>query len=439
MSALARYFKQKGFEVAGYDRVLTNLTQQLVSEGIDIHYDESVNAIPERFLDKANTLVIYTPAIDSDHSELNFFRENNYRVEKRSAILGAIVNEGYGIAVAGTHGKTTISGMIAHILHNSGTGCNAFLGGISKNFNSNYVLNRDSEIYVVEADEYDRSFLTLHPHIAVITSADPDHLDIYGDIGRLKNSFSTFTSQVKKGGVLIIKQDVDIDIPGNIHTLRYSMNEKADYYSYNIQHRKLNYTFSIHTPRGDFHNVETGIFGRINIENSLAAFAACAEAGVKPEKIINSLASYQGIKRRFDIIIQSDELVLIDDYAHHPEELRAFIFSVQDAFPGKRIAGIFQPHLFTRTRDFAEGFASSLSLMDDVILLDIYPAREKPLEGVSSEMIFKQLTNRGRRILCKMNELTGIVKDLKPEVLLNMGAGDIDLAVEPLRKCFGKI
>jgi len=438
MSALARYFNSKGLKVAGYDKVSTSLTSQLISEGIHIHFEDDPNLISPEFKNNENTLVVYTPALNPDHGELKFFRENNFRIEKRSTVLGAIVNEGTGIAVAGTHGKTTISGMIAHILRDSGTGCNAFLGGICKNFNSNFVLNPASDLFVVEADEYDRSFHTLYPHIAVITATDPDHLDIYEDCEKMKASFETFISQVQENGVLIIRKNVDLHISGKIKVLRYFVNEETDYYAYNIKRTGFNYSFSIHTPSGNFHDVRTGVFGKINIENAVAAFAASMEAGIEPGKIIEASASFMGIKRRFDIIIQTENIVFIDDYAHHPEELKAFISSVKDAFPGRRIIGIFQPHLFTRTRDFAEGFAESLSLMEDVILMDIYPAREKPLKGITSDMILQKLTNKGRRILCKLDELPGIIENIEPDVLLNMGAGDIDLAIEPLRKILEK-
>ena len=439
MSALARYFNQKGLHVAGYDRVPSSLTNQLMSEGMDIHFEDNTDLIPEKFRQKDNTLVIFTPALNADHSELKYFRDNNFRVEKRSAVLGSITSEGKGVAVAGTHGKTTISGMIAHIFQSSGMGCNAFLGGICKNFDSNYVLNTDSNLFVVEADEYDRSFLTLHPQIALITAIDPDHLDIYGDIEKMKSSFETFVSQVKTSGILILKQGITMKVPPGIRILYYSMSEEADYYAFNIERKHLNYSFSLHTPAGDFHNLKTGIFGRINVENSVAAFAVTMEAGVPPEEINKAITSYEGVKRRFDIVIQSEKLIFIDDYAHHPEELKAFISSVNETFPGRKITGIFQPHLFSRTKDFAAEFAASLSLMDDVLLLDIYPAREKPVEGVSSELIFKQLTNKGQRIMCKMDELTHIVENIVPEVLLCMGAGDIDKAVAPLHKSLEKM
>lgn len=436
MSALARYFHQNGLVVAGYDRVSTVLTKNLISEGMNIHFEDNVALIPSEFKNRENTLIIYTPAINPDHQELNYFVINNFKVQKRSAILGQIVNEGKSFAVAGTHGKTTISGMIAHVLHESGKGCNAFLGGICKNFNSNYVLNRDSELYVVEADEYDRSFLSLQPDIALISALAPDHLDIYQNMENLKSAFEEFILRIKPGGSLICKKGLELKSPDNIKTFYYSLNEDADYYAFNIERQKMLYSFNIHTPEGDFYNLKTGIFGKINVENSVAAFAVAMEAGLKPDKIISAISTYQGIKRRFDIIINTSEYVYIDDYAHHPDELRAIISSVKEIFPEKKITGIFQPHLFSRTRDFAVEFADSLSLLDDVILLDIYPAREKPIKGVDSGIIIKKLSNKGLRKLYNLNEVIDKLDFFETQVLLTLGAGNIDQLVEPIKKYF---
>ena len=433
MSALARYFVQKGHSVAGYDRVSTTLTQKLEEEGMMIHYDDKPSLIPVSFTEPSKTLVIYTPAIPADHRELNYFRENHFMVLKRSVVLGEIVKSGRSIAVAGTHGKTTISGMIAHIFHESGYGCNAFLGGISVNYGTNCIINPASDKFVVEADEFDRSFLTLFPEIALITAMDADHLDIYGDTGKLKDSFSRFASQVQKDGVLIIKKGVEIDEPEGKRILSYSMHETADYYASDIEPDNLIYRFNMHTPAGVIYPVTTGILGRINVENSLAAIAVAIEAGVDPELAIRAVKTYKGIRRRFDVVINTPNLIYIDDYAHHPEELRAIISSVKELFPEKRISGVFQPHLYSRTRDFAAGFAVSLSLLDDVILLDIYPAREVPIEGVSSELIFSRLVNKGKRIMCNMSGLEDAVETIHPEVLLTMGAGDIDKMTEILK------
>ncbi len=434
MSALARYFLHKGMLVGGYDRVATPLTAKLETEGMQIHYKDDPLLIAREFSKPENTLVIYTPAIPPFHKELNYFRNNGYQLHKRAEVLGSIINNGTGIAVAGTHGKTSVSSLTAHLLHDSGFGCNAFLGGISINYNSNYILNDNSDIYVVEADEYDRSFLSLNPQIAVITAVDADHLDIYGNRENIKAAFQQFASQVKTEGVILMKKNVDMDLPGKNRILYYSMNEKADYFSYAITQKNPGYIFSLHTPYGDFHEVHSVIPGRINIENTIAAFAAAMEAGARPEKLLNSLKTYKGIKRRFEIIINSPNLVYIDDYAHHPEELKALINSLKEIFPGKDITGIFQPHLFTRTRDFASEFAKSLSLLDDVILLDIYPAREEPLPGIDSGIIFKQLRNTGRKILCRSDELLNIIANLEPKVILTIGAGDIDQMVEPLKQ-----
>jgi UDP-N-acetylmuramate--alanine ligase len=433
MSALARYFVQKGLSVAGYDRVSTSLTQKLEEEGMMIHYDDQPSLIPVSFAEPSKTLVIYTPAIPADHRELNYFREHHFMVLKRSVVLGEIVKSGRSIAVAGTHGKTTISGMVAHIFHESGFGCNAFLGGISVNYGTNCIINPGSDKFVVEADEFDRSFLTLFPEIALITAMDADHLDIYGDTAKLKDSFSRFASQVQNDGVLIIKKGVEIDEPEGTKILSYSMYETADYYASDIEPENLTYRFKMHTPTGAVYPVTTGILGRINVENSLAALAVVIEAGVDTELAIQAVKTYKGIRRRFDVVINTPNLIYIDDYAHHPEELRAIISSVRELFPGKRISGVFQPHLYSRTRDFAAGFAVSLSLLDDVILLDIYPAREEPLEGVSSELIFSRLMNKGKRIMCSMNGLRDAVESLHPEVLLTMGAGDIDKMTEILK------
>jgi UDP-N-acetylmuramate--alanine ligase len=434
MSALARYFAQKGMHVGGYDRTSTELSKELEEEGMEIHYEDNPDLIPEKYRDPLTSLIIYTAAIPSKQKELNYFKRENFRVIKRSVALGEIVKSGQCIAVAGTHGKTTISGMLAHILHGSELGCNAFLGGISVNYNTNYLINSGSNIYVAEADEFDRSFLTLFPDIAIITAIDADHLDIYDNAGNLNDSFSQFASQLKNDGVLIVKEGVILEEPAHIRIRRYSLETKCDYYAYNIERTELNYRFSIHTPNGDFHNIKTGIPGRINIENSVAAFALGMEAGVKIESLISGIESYKGIRRRFEIIVHNDKHVYIDDYAHHPVELDAIIGSVRAIFPDKRISGIFQPHLFTRTRDHYVGFAESLSQLDDVVLLGIYPAREEPIPGINSEIIFKKLNNNGYRSLCDMSKLMDEVEKINPEVLITMGAGDIDKMVNPIKQ-----
>ena len=345
MSSVARFFLQKGIHVAGYDRTSTLLTRQLEMEGMIIHYDDDPVLIPEDFKEPEETLVIYTPALPETHSEYNFFRNNGFRLAKRSVVLGEITSAGKCVAVAGTHGKTTISGMIAHILHESGFGCNAFLGGISVKHNSNYIFNPQSDYYVVEADEYDRSFLTLSPKIALITAMDPDHLDVYNNVENMRSAFSRFAYQVDEDGVLILKKGVSLIEPGGKKILRYSMSEPADYYAYNIQREDLTYSFSLGTPLGVFHQVKTGILGKINVENTVAAIAVAFEAGVNPAQAVNLAKTYRGIKRRFEVLIHKKHLVYIDDYAHHPEELRALKSSVREIIKDKRISGVFQPHL----------------------------------------------------------------------------------------------
>ena len=433
MSALARYFKSLGKEVCGYDHAPTNLTERLIIEGIDIHFDDDISLIPKEFRDNLNTLIIYTPAIPVSNSELNYFREKKFEIFKRSQILGEILEEHKSIAIAGTHGKTTISSMIAHVFTESGKSCNAFLGGIAKNFNSNLVLNNKSDFFIAEADEFDRSFLTLFPDYAVVSSMDDDHLDIYGDRKSLIKSFEQFVSQVKPGGILILKNELEINIPPHINVYRYALTGPCDYYSFKVKPEGIYYNFSIHTPHGDFHEIKTGVPGRLNVENFVAAFAIAQQSGISENLIIDAISSFKGVLRRFDIKLNDGKTLYIDDYAHHPQELKAFIGSVKESFPDKRITGIFQPHLFSRTKDFSSGFAESLSMMDDVILLEIYPARELPIPGVSSKLIFDDLKNMGRKIECKKEQLFNIIEELNPEILLSMGAGDIDQMVEPLK------
>ena len=433
MSALARYFKSLGKEVSGYDHTSTNLTDMLISEGIDIHFEDNISLIPKEFKNNLNTLIIYTPAIPVSNSELHFFRENKFELFKRSQVLGEILKEHKSIAIAGTHGKTTISSMIAHIFTESGKSCNAFLGGIAKNFNSNLVINKNPDFFIAEADEFDRSFLTLFPDYAVVSSMDDDHLDVYGDRENLIKSFEKFVSQVKAGGILILKSGLEINIPPHIKVHRYALTGPGDYYAYEVKPEGIFYNFSIHTPLGDFHEIKTGVPGSLNVENFVAAFAIAQQSGINEKLIIDAIRSFRGVLRRFDIKLNDGKTLYIDDYAHHPQELKAFIGSVKESFPDKQITGIFQPHLFSRTRDFSAGFAESLSMMDNVILLEIYPAREAPIPGVSSGLIFDDLKNKGRKIECKKEQLFKVIEELKPEILLSMGAGDIDLMVEPLK------
>jgi UDP-N-acetylmuramate--alanine ligase len=434
MSALARYFKARGMGAGGYDRVETPLTQALQSEGMEIHYADRTELIPVKFLRKETCMVVYTPAVPSSHSELQFFRKNGYRVMKRSQVLGMIAGESRCIAVAGTHGKTTISSMIAHIFNHAGLNCNAFLGGISKNLDSNLLLKKDARMVIVEADEFDRSFLSLFPANAVVSAVDADHLDIYGTHDALLESFNSFVSQVKPGGILVYKKGIRLKLPAGIRCLSYSTSEAADFSLADYRSDGFKIRFSVKTPYGEISNLQLGTYGKVNVENAIAALAIALLNEVSTEKIREALLTYRGVARRFDMRIQTGKHIYIDDYAHHPEELRAFITSVREAVPGKRLAGIFQPHLYSRTRDFSPGFSESLSLLDDVILLDIYPAREVAIPGVTSEMILGGLSNPGLKMLSSKTQLRAIIEDLKPEVLLTMGAGDIDQLVEPLEK-----
>ncbi|MFC2090433.1 UDP-N-acetylmuramate--L-alanine ligase [Bacteroidota bacterium] len=432
MSALARFFQTKGKYVAGYDRTSTSLTDQLQREEIDIHFVDKPGLIPAEFKDPDRTLVVYTPAIPDNSSELGYFRENGFRVIKRSVALGEVFNAGNGIAVAGTHGKTSVSTMIAHIMTESRHGCNAFLGGISKNFNSNLVTHSKSNTIIAEADEYDRSFLTLFPKLAVITSLDDDHLDIYGTRENLVAGFHSFISQINDKGKLIIKSGIEIEIPTHLDVFTYSLEDtRADYHLRKIEEVGGSYEYTVKTPKNIF-TTTLGIPGMVNVENALAAIAVSDQAGIPLESISAACKIYKGVKRRFDVQVAKGNHVYIDDYAHHPEELKAFISSIRRIYPDKRITGIFQPHLYSRTRDLATEFASALTLLDELVLLPIYPAREEPIPGVSSEMIFKKVKLK-EKVLISKQQLVNVIKERDPEVLLTMGAGDIDLMVEPLK------
>ncbi len=435
MSALARYFKIIGLEVAGYDRTPTDLTRRLITSGIDLHFEDDVDKIPSSFLDKMGTLVVYTPAIPSDHTELNYFKENGFEIHKRSEILGELTNSRKGIAVSGTHGKTTVSTMIAYLLDNSCLGCNAFLGGISKNFNSNLVLSAESDYVVVEADEFDRSFLQLFPFITVVTAMDADHLDVYGNKEELETSFNQFVNQTKQGGTILYKKGLPVktDAQKKYRVLTYSLNEKADYYAGNINIQQGRYHFDLITPGRKITDLELKHPGLTNVENAVVAAAVAYQLEVDEEHIRKALSTFEGNNRRFDIHINTPNLVYMDDYAHHPLELDAVIGSVRDMYPDKKITGIFQPHLYSRTRDFAGEFARSLSQLDELILMDIYPARELPVKGVSSELIFNEV-NLENKVLCSKNNLLDIIKGRNFDVLLTLGAGDIDQFVGPIKR-----
>ena len=429
MSALARYFNRKGCEVAGYDKIATTLTDELTIEGIDIHFMDDTLNLPLWAQDfHEDVLIVYTPAIPKGHNEFDFLKDVGYQPYKRSEVLGMITKESVTLAVAGTHGKTTTSALLAHIFTESNYGCNAFLGGVATNYNSNVLIDPDSDTVIVEADEYDRSFLTLYPDVAIVTSMDADHLDIYGGKGQLEESFRLFVNQIKEGGKLIRK--AGLALTGG---LTYSINSSADYQATGIEIIDGQYRFNIKHPKGELTNVTVGLPGSHNVENAIAAFAVAAELGISLEKITQAMASFKGVKRRFEYQIKSTDLIYIDDYAHHPEELKACIQSVKEMYPNKKITGIFQPHLYSRTRDFADGFAESLSELNEVILLDIYPARELPIEGVTSSMLLDKITGTNKILLSK-KEVVEDLRDRKLEVLLTLGAGDIDELVAPIKK-----
>jgi UDP-N-acetylmuramate--alanine ligase len=432
MSALARFFQKRGKNVAGYDRTSTTLTDQLARENIDIHFIDDSVLIPIEFKDPDRTLIIYTPAVPETNTELIYFRNHGFRVIKRSSALGEVFNAGNGIAVAGTHGKTSVSTMLAYVMSESLKGCNAFLGGISKNFQSNLVVHPNSSFIIAEADEYDRSFLSLFPEIAVITSMDNDHMDIYQSRENLIEGFQSFINQIKEKGKLIIKSGLEVDIPEHIEMLTYDLNDlTADYHVVKRESKDGLYTFTVRTPKNLFETT-LGIPGLLNVENALAAIAVADQSGIPLETISSALKNFKGVKRRFDVQVFNRNRVYIDDYAHHPEEIKAFISSVREMLPEKRLTGIFQPHLFSRTRDLCQEFGEGLSLLDELILLDIYPAREEPIPDVSSEMIFKHV-DIAEKVWIKNEQLVKVLKERNPEVLLTMGAGDIDRMVEPLK------
>ena len=428
MAALERYFLAKGKRVAGYDRTPSDLTRELEQEGVHIDYDENPDLIPDYCRDPQRTLVVYTPAVPDTHQGLTYFRSGGFEVVKRAALLGVITAHSKGLCFAGTHGKTTTSSMAAHILHSSGIGCNAFLGGVLRNYNSNFLLSATSPYSVIEADEFDRSFHHLRPYVAVVTSTDPDHLDIYGTRENYLESFAHFTELIQPGGSLIVHTGLALKprVPEGVKTYTYSRDE-GDFHAVNIRRGEGTITFDMVTPWETVKDISLGVPVEINIENSLAAMAACRLVEVPLDAMREAVASFQGPKRRFEFWLKEpgqQGRVMIDDYAHHPDELRASLTSVRALYPGRRLTVIFQPHLYTRTRDFAPGFASALSLADEVILLPIYPAREEPIPGVSSEMILEQVTSTKKCIYSKENLIKSIHLS-NFDVLLTAGAGDI--------------
>jgi len=435
MSALARYFKTRGFEVAGYDRTETKLTQDLTAEGIEITYNEEVNFIPTTYLSAKNTLIIVTPAVPSTHPQLAYFKENNYTIKKRAEVLGDITRQSKGVCVAGTHGKTTTSTITAHLLYQSHVSCSAFLGGISSNYNTNLLLSKDSNYVVIEADEFDRSFHKLDPYMAVITSADADHLDIYETPEAFRESFEHFTSLISPGGALIIRKGIAVtpQLQKGVKLFTYSMDDGGDFHAENIKIANGEIRFDFVTPTDRIADVRLGVPVLINIENSVAAMALAWLNGVTADEIRVGISSFSGIARRFNTVYKSDKLVFMDDYAHHPSELKASISSIKALYPDRKITGIFQPHLYTRTRDFASEFASALSMLDELILLDIYPARERPIEGVSSDIILNDVKLENKT-LCSKENLLSLLKDRDLDVLVTFGAGDIDKMVPLIKK-----
>ena len=440
MSALARYFLAGGYDIAGYDRTPTLITDELIAEGCDIHFEDLPNLIPEPFRavhEKEGTLIIITPAIPGGHLEWKYFTENSFKILKRSQVLGFISERSKAVAVAGTHGKTTITAIIAHILKQSELDCTAFIGGISKNYQSNLIIG-SSEYTVLEADEFDRSFLTLYPYIAVISSIDPDHLDIYRNKDHLQGSFELFAKQIIKNGYLLVKKGVELAVEEreDLKVYTYSLSHKADFYSEKLKLDNGFYTFDVIIPGGRISDIRLGFPGKINVENAVAGIAVAWILGVPEEIIRKALLYFLGINRRFDIRFKSEKLVYIDDYAHHPVELSSLIESVREMFPEKRITGIFQPHLFSRTRDLYLDFAKSLSKLDKLILLDIYPAREEPIKGVSAYMILKEVSIE--KVILSKKEVLEAVREFKEGVLLTIGAGDIFDLVDPIEKLIKK-
>ena len=428
MSAIARYYNTKGFKVSGYDKTPSELTHALEAEGMEIHYEDNTDFVPKNV---EETLVVYTPAIPHDMGELVYVQQNGYRVVKRSRMLGEISEGQRCLAVAGTHGKTTTSTLLAHIFQHSGEGCSAFLGGISKNYDTNLLVS-ENDVIVAEADEFDRSFLQLHPEIAVITSMDADHLDIYGDSAHINEAFKAFASQVS--GTVITKYGLDINASDTqAKVLRYSYDDpRADFHASEIIVDECGYfTFTLNTPDGKIEGCKVGIPGWINVENGIAAAAIARTYGIEPEKIKAALEAFQGVRRRFDIHLNTPECSYIDDYAHHPKEIAAAISSMRNIFPGRKLTAVFQPHLYTRTRDFADEFAESLSMVDKLILLDIYPAREEPIPGVSSEIIFRNVT-APQKVLITKEELMDYLAGEQIELLVTFGAGNIDRYISPI-------
>ncbi|MBO7419241.1 MAG: UDP-N-acetylmuramate--L-alanine ligase [Bacteroidaceae bacterium] len=431
MSALIRFFLSKGMVVAGYDRTPSELTQKLIEEGAQIHYEENVNKIPTACLDKDTTLVVYTPAIPEEHAELSFFNKQGFDVKKRSQVLGLITHDSKSLCVAGTHGKTTTSTMLAHLLHQSHVGCTAFLGGISKNYGTNLLLSATSPFTVIEADEFDRSFHWLSPYMSVVTATDPDHLDIYGTYEAYLDSFRHYTSLIQPGGVLLIRTGLALqpNVQEGVNIYTYSRNE-GDFHATNERIGNGEIFFDFIGPGVEIKDIQLGVPMSINIENSVAAMALAHLNGVTDEEIREGMRSFAGVDRRFDFKLKSDKVVLISDYAHHPAEIAQSAKSIRELYADRKITAVFQPHLYTRTRDLYKEFAKALSLFDEVILTDIYPAREQPIPGVTSELIYNLLTPGIKKTLCKKDEVAQLLAQGSRQVVIILGAGDLDNQME---------
>lgn len=450
MSALIRYFLANGKKVAGYDKTPSKLTEQLNKEGAEIHYEDNVNLIPNSYKDPKETLVVYTPAVPDTHTELCYFRVQGFEVMKRARVLGEITNCNRGLCIAGTHGKTTTSSMVAHLLKQSHVDCNAFLGGILKNYDSNLMLSSESDLTVIEADEFDRSFHWLSPYMAVITSADLDHLDIYGTPEAYRESFEHFTSLIRPDGFLIMKKGIHVTprLQTGVRFCTYAGARNldsdmktcdVDFYAENVRIGNGEIVFDFIGPDVRIDNIQLGVPVKVNIENGVAAIAVAWLNGVTAEEIRKGMASFAGPRRRFDFHLKKDNIVLIDDYAHHPAELEASILSVKELYAGRKVTGIFQPHLYSRTRDFASDFAASLSLLDELILLDIYPAREEPIPGITSKIIFDVVTIPNKRMVQRDDLLDLVIKEQNQfDVVLMVGAGNIELLVEPVKQILDK-
>lgn len=433
MSALVRYFLSKGKAVGGYDRTASALTEKLRQEGADIHYEDNVALIPEVFLNPATTLIVYTPAIPAEHKELTYFREHNFEIQKRAQVLGMITHTERGLCVAGTHGKTTTSTMAAFLLDNSHVKCNAFLGGISKNYGTNLLVSDQSDFVVIEADEFDRSFHWLTPYATVITATDSDHLDIYGTHEAYLESFRKYTSLIRPDGYLIIKKGIDLqpDVKEGVTVYTYS-DKEGDFHAENIRIGNGEIFFDFISPLGNIKDVQLGVPVYVNIENGIAAMALAQIGGATAEEIKAAMPQFKGVDRRFDFKLKNDHIVFLSDYAHHPAEIKQSVSSLRMLYPDKKLTAIFQPHLYTRTRDFYKDFADSLSLLDEVILLDIYPARELPIEGVTSKLIYDNLRPGIEKTMCHKEDLIELLKTKNIEVLITLGAGDVDNYVTPI-------